>query len=115
MSALPISHMTTPEIQSFISLAALFSISVGCAIALRRWSRESVATLIVGTIYSAYLLSRVVLELRQRIAMAAPFSHPEKISVILALGTLATVPMALLFSWPLRRPFAESVEPTPDN
>jgi len=45
ISALPVTQMNSYEMQKFISLAMLFVVSVGSAVDLRRWGRESIATL----------------------------------------------------------------------
>jgi len=45
ISALPVMQMNSYEMQKFISLAMLFVVSVGSAVGLRRWGRESIAML----------------------------------------------------------------------
>ena len=102
IGGLPVSQMNSAEMDSFVSLAALFAVSVGCAVGLRRFGRESVATLTVGSIYAMYLMVRLPLAFRQQLSSAPAVSSPiQTISFVLALGALATLPIALLVAWPL--------------
>lgn len=102
IGGLPVGQMNSTEMQSFVSLAALFTVSVGCAVGLRRWGRESVSTLTVGSIYAMYLMLRVALAIRQHLSSAdAPFSPAHTISVVLAVCALVPLPIALLAAWPL--------------
>jgi hypothetical protein len=102
IGGLPLGQMNSTEMQSFASLAALFAVSVGCAVGLRRRGRESVATLTVGSIFAMYLMLRVALAIRQHLSSAeGPFSQVQTMSLVLATCAIAPLPIALLAAWPL--------------
>jgi uncharacterized membrane protein (DUF485 family) len=62
-----------------------------------------VATLTVGSIFAIYLMVRLPLAFQQQLSSAPAVSSPaHTIAVVLALGTMATLPIALLVAWPLR-------------
>jgi hypothetical protein len=102
IASLPLGQMNSAEIQSFFSLAALVAISVGCAVSLRRWGRESVLTLAMGCAFATYLMVRGILSIRLREWGNGPSDHPvQLIGVLLALCALAPLPLALIEAWPL--------------
>jgi hypothetical protein len=101
--SLPIVHMSVAEWETLASLTAMLVATVWSAIWLRRQPQRSVTILIVGTIYSAYLIARIALAIRYRVtSVQAALTPAQVISVVLALGTLAIMPIALAIAWPLR-------------
>lgn len=89
--------------RSLTLLVALLLVSAGSAIALRRWSYEAVTALLIGSIYAAILIAWTATVSFRDLASAPPASKPvQLVSILLALGTFATVPIALVLAWPLR-------------
>jgi hypothetical protein len=104
MASLPVTKMNSSELQSFVTLAALFAVSVGSAVGLRRWGRESVATMVVGSVFAVYLLLRGAWAIQHHLWGTGPNVIPaQTISVVLAICALAPLPMALIEAWPLGR------------
>ena len=103
ITGLPLFSMDWEAWRSFLSLIVLLTISIGSAIALRRWGREAVAVLAVGSAVAAILIAwSAVVTSRELSNMTSPASPAQILSVVLALGTFATLPIALVFAWPLR-------------
>ncbi|HEY2897248.1 MAG TPA: hypothetical protein VGJ12_08935 [Gemmatimonadaceae bacterium] len=109
VSALPIFNMDRDERQSFLLLIALVAVSIGSATALRRWARAAVIALAIGSAYTTILIVWTAIVSSRDISAAPAHDHTEQIlSLILALGTFATVPIALAFAWPLRQLAADT-------
>jgi hypothetical protein len=103
IAGLPLFSMDWEAWRSFVSLFALLAMSIGSAIALRRWGRQAVAVLTVGSAYAAMVIAwSAVVTSRQLSNMTSPASPAQILSLVLALGTFATLPIALAFAWPLR-------------
>jgi hypothetical protein len=102
--ALPLFAMDADAWRSFSSLLALLLLSIGSAIALRRWGREAVAALTIGSAYAAILIAwTTAVTYRELSTMPSSASSAQILGLALALGTFATVPVALAFAWPLRQ------------
>jgi hypothetical protein len=103
ISALPLFSMDSDAWRSFLLLLVLLVVSIGSAIALRRWNRQVVMVLTIGSLYAAILIAwTAVVSLRQVMAMNAAVRTAQMLSITLALGTFATLPIALAIAWPLR-------------
>lgn len=89
--------------RSFLSLVAMVAISIGSALALRRWNRESVMALAIGAVYATIIIAwTTIVSFRSLTMMAGP-AFPERIaSMLFALGIYATIPAAFAIAWPLR-------------
>jgi ribosomal protein L30/L7E len=105
--------------RSLLSLALLLVVSIGSAVGLRRRARATVNALALGSVYAAILIAwTAIVSSRELSPASAPERTAQIFSLVLALGTLATVPIALVFAWPLRRVAAGSepgAELTPDS
>ena len=113
IAALPVVAMNSDEWRSFLSLFALLTVSIGSAIAPRRWGREAVVALTVGSVYAAFLIAWTAVVTYGELSTTSTRAKPTQIlSLALALGTLATLPIALAFAWPLGRAAVGSDSPT---
>jgi hypothetical protein len=119
VSALPLFDMDRNEWRSFLLLVVLLAVSIGSAIALRRWAHAAVNALAIGSVYATILIVwTAIVSSRDISAVPASGRTEQTFSLILALGAFATVPIALAFAWPLRRLGAGTdarAELTPDN
>jgi len=103
IAALPLSSMNPDELRSFLSLFALLVISIGSAITLRRWGRESVMALGIGSVYATIIIAwTAVVSFRSLSTTAGPADPARVASVLLALGVFATIPVAFALAWRLR-------------
>ena len=103
ISALPLFAMDAEAWQSFISLSAMVVISIGSAITLRRWSRESVTALGIGSLYAMIIITWTAIVTFRSLSTTAGPADPARIaSLLLALGTFGTIPLAFALAWPLR-------------
>jgi hypothetical protein len=101
--ALPLFSMGWDEWRSFLLLLVLLLISLGSAVALRKWSRQAVIALTFGSAYAALLSGWTAVVTLQQIWSVHPSPKPtDYLSLAFALGTFVTLPIALAFAWPLR-------------